>query len=141
MCAAHQAAFCRLRTGGVWTRQIVKWEWIMTWTKQIRAVVALTLILLVAWADTGVAKSKKKKEMPKGLPVLWQATNDIRNRNLFLGPGGAGMQPDLSRLTFIKEEKGGYSKKFCVRDAAARERVAKIGKEAQSETSAVRLLW
>ena len=113
----------------------------MTRTKQIRAIVALLLVVLVAWADTGVAKSKKKKEMPKGRPVLWQAPNDIRNRNLFLGPGGAGMQPDLSRLTFIKEEKGGYSKKFRVRDAAGREWVAKIGKEAQSETSAVRLLW
>ena len=51
------------------------------------------------------------------------------------------MRPDLRRITFIKEEKGGYSKKYRVRDGSGREWVAKIGKEAQSETSAVRLLW
>lgn len=51
------------------------------------------------------------------------------------------MRPDLRSLTFIKEEKGGYSRKYRVRDASGREWVAKIGKEAQSETSAVRLLW
>jgi len=51
------------------------------------------------------------------------------------------MRPDLRRITFIKEEKGGYSKKYRVRDGAGREWVVKIGKEAQSETSAVRLLY
>lgn len=51
------------------------------------------------------------------------------------------MRPDLRRLTVLKEEKGGYSKKYRVRDASGREWVAKIGKEAQSETAAVRLLW
>ncbi|HKR01689.1 MAG TPA: hypothetical protein VJT09_13500 [Pyrinomonadaceae bacterium] len=51
------------------------------------------------------------------------------------------MRPDTSRLTFIKAEKGGYSPKFRVRDARGREWVAKLGKEAQSETAAVRLLW
>src|SRR6185295_10607813 len=63
------------------------------------------------------------------------------SRDLFLGPGGAAMRPDVRRLTFIKEEKGGYSKKYRVRDASGREWVVKIGKEAQSETSAVRLLY
>jgi hypothetical protein len=51
------------------------------------------------------------------------------------------MRPDLERITFVKEEKGGYSKKYRVRDGAGSEWVAKIGKEAQSETAAVRLLW
>jgi hypothetical protein len=51
------------------------------------------------------------------------------------------MRPDLRRITFIKEEKGGYSKKYRIRDGSGHEWVAKIGKEAQSETSAVRLLW
>lgn len=51
------------------------------------------------------------------------------------------MKPDLSRLTFIKEEKGGYSKKYRVKDAKGRVWVAKLGKEAQSETAAVRLVW
>ncbi len=51
------------------------------------------------------------------------------------------MKPDLRRVTFIEEEKGGYSTKYRVRDGAGRIWVAKIGKEAQSETAASRLLW
>ncbi len=51
------------------------------------------------------------------------------------------MRPDLRQIKFIKEEKGGYSKKFRIQDAAGREWVAKVGKEAQSETAAVRLVW
>jgi hypothetical protein len=113
----------------------------MTWIKKMRVVVAVTLIVLSATIDTGLAKPKNKKEIPNGKPVLWRTPTDIRSRDLYLGPGGQAMRPDLQRLTFIKEEKGGYSKKFRVKDASGREWVAKIGKEAQSETSAVRLLW
>jgi len=76
-----------------------------------------------------------------GTPILWERPNDIGSRDLFLGPGGESMRPDVRRITFIKEEKGGYSKKYRVRDGSGRKWVAKIGKEAQSETSAVRLLW
>ena len=47
----------------------------------------------------------------------------------------------MSRVTFVKEETGGYSKKFRVRDGAGRVWVAKLGKEAQAETAAVRLVW
>jgi hypothetical protein len=86
-------------------------------------------------------KKKNNTAAPPGTPILWQKPNDISSRDLFLGPGGNGMRPDLRRIKFIKEEKGGYSKKYRVRDGAGREWVAKIGKEAQSETSAIRLLW
>lgn len=51
------------------------------------------------------------------------------------------MKPDLSKVTFIEEKKGGYSTKYRVRDAAGNEWIAKIGKEAQPDTSANRLLW
>jgi hypothetical protein len=87
------------------------------------------------------AKDKKKKTTPKGTPVLWREPVNIERRNLSLGPGGAAMKPNLSRIKFIKEEKGGYSTKYRISDASGRVWVAKIGKEAQSETSAVRLLW
>jgi len=86
-------------------------------------------------------KEKKKKEPPTGTPVLWREPVDIRSRDLLLGPGGAEMKPDLSRVTFIKEETGGYSKKYRVKDGRGRVWVAKIGEEAQSETAAVRLVW
>ena len=115
----------------------------MTWTKQIRTIVMLMLVMCMTAVDLSVAKPtpKKDKKAPSGTPVFWRRPVDIRNRDLFLGPGGSSMRPDLSRIEFIKEEKGGYSKKFRVRDGSGREWVAKIGKEAQSETSAVRLLW
>ena len=113
----------------------------MNTIKKLRVFVVVALILTLTSIDTGLAKSKKKKEALTGTPVLWQRPDDISSRDLFLGPGGEGMRPDLRRLTFIKEEKGGYSKKYRVRDGAGREWVVKIGKEAQSETSAVRLLY
>ncbi|HEY0430895.1 MAG TPA: hypothetical protein VGC61_03730, partial [Pyrinomonadaceae bacterium] len=103
---------------------------------------AVLLIALVCSLSVGAdAKKKDKKEVPRGTPILWRAPADISSRNLYLGPGGAAMKPDLSRITFIKEEKGGYSKKFRIRDGSGRAWVAKIGKEAQSETAAVRLIW
>src|SRR5207253_723195 len=71
--------------------------------------------------------------------VLWEAVN-ISEQNLFFGPGGEEMRPDLSRITFIEEEKGGYSTKYRVKDGAGNVWVAKVGKEAQSETASVRLI-
>jgi len=112
----------------------------MNTRKTLRTLIALALLLTITSVDSTQAK-KKKKEALTGTPILWQQPDDITSRDLYLGPGGETMRPDLGRITFIKEEKGGYSKKYRVRDGSGREWVAKIGKEAQSETSAVRLLW
>jgi len=99
-------------------------------------------MLILSCASVTLSQEKKeKKELPQGVPILWREPADIESRDLFLGPGGASMKPDLSRVTFVKEEKGGYSKKYRVKDARGRTWVAKLGKEAQSETSAVRLVW
>jgi hypothetical protein len=113
----------------------------MNQLKKLRIVVLAALFVTLIPINTGIAKKKKKEAPLRGTPVLWQQPNDISVRDLYLGPGGDEMRPDLRRIEFIKEEKGGYSKKYRVRDASGREWVAKIGKEAQSETSAVRLLW
>jgi len=111
-------------------------------TSKLGTAILLAIILCLSFVDAGVvAKSKKKKPAPRGTPVMWQRPSDISSRDLFLGPGGVSMRPDLRRITFIKEEKGGYSKKYRVRDGSGREWVVKIGKEAQSETSAIRLLY
>ncbi len=107
------------------------------WLILVPVLFALTLGL----TPVSSKKRKEKNQLPKGTPVLWHRPSDISSRDLFWGPGGKAMQPDLARVTFIEEEKGGYSKKYRVRDASGREWVAKIGKEAQSETAAVRLLW
>jgi len=103
-------------------------------------ITCLVIVSCFSTINTSSAKPKDKK-LPNGTPVLWRQPSDIATRDLYLGPGGESMRPDLRRITFVKEEKGGYSKKYRVRDASGREWVAKIGEEAQSETSAVRLLW
>ena len=113
----------------------------MNHKRKLVTLIVFALLLSVTSIETGFAKPKKKKEALTGTPVLWERPTDIAARDLYLGPGGAKMRPDVRRITFIKEEKGGYSKKYRVRDASGREWVAKIGKEAQSETSAVRLLY
>src|SRR5690349_1548078 len=113
----------------------------MNHKRKLVTLIVFALLLSVTSIETGLAKPKKKKEALTGTPIMWERPNDIRSRNLYLGPGGAAMRPDLRRITLIKEEKGGYSKKYRVRDGSGHEWVAKIGKEAQSETSAVRLLY
>src|SRR3712207_4198515 len=106
-------------------------------------VISIACVLSLAPSALAIpqGKEKKKESPPRGPPVLWREPSDISSRDLLLGPGGRRMRPDLRRLSFIKEEKGGYSKKYRVRDASGRVWVAKVGKEAQPETAAVRLLW
>jgi hypothetical protein len=102
---------------------------------------ALLLILALANFSAGQDKAKNEKVIPEGTPVMWSEPVDIASRDLYLGSGGEALKPDLSSVTLIKEEKGGYSTKYRVRDGSGREWVAKIGKEAQPETAAVRLMW
>ncbi|HEV7396408.1 MAG TPA: hypothetical protein VGN86_07855 [Pyrinomonadaceae bacterium] len=102
----------------------------------------LFLVLLIALVPSSVFTQKKgDDELPRGVPILWRDPVDISKRNLYWGPGGAAEKPDLSKVTLIKKETGGYSTKYRVRDGSGREWVAKVGKEAQAETSASRLLW
>ncbi|MBV8857282.1 MAG: hypothetical protein JOZ96_01345 [Acidobacteria bacterium] len=105
-----------------------------------RTFVALIALLLVLVPAVAAQDKTKKKGLPKGTPVLWRA-RDVARLDLAAGPGGAAMRPALRRLTFVKEEKGGWSKKYRVRDARGREWVAKVGEEAQPETAASRLIW
>ena len=103
---------------------------------------AFLLTLALALPAHGVQRGKgRKKESAAGTPVLWRDPGDVSALDLLNGPGGEAMKPDLSRLTFIREEKGGYSKKYRVKDGKGRVWVAKIGKEAQPETAATRLVW
>src|SRR5687767_4722719 len=100
-----------------------------------RALVALVALLLLTSALNTPAAAQKKKALPRGTPVLWRDRDPAR-LDLASGPGGASMRPVTRRLRFLKEEKGGYSKKYRVRDARGREWVVKVGKEAQSEAAA-----
>ncbi len=112
--------------------------------RRLAIVVVGALILLPASVLLG-QKDKKDKSDKQTLPdapaVLWREPTDIKSRDLFLGPGGQAMKPDLSHVTFIKQETGGHTTKYRVRDGQGREWVAKLGNEAQSETAASRLVW
>jgi hypothetical protein len=118
-------------------------------TKNAYWVLSLVLLLIFpvlaaaqdSKSDESKNKDKKEKKQPTGTPVFWRAPDDIETRNLLLGAGGEEMKPDISHLTFIEQKKGGYSTKYRVRDAKGNEWVAKIGKEAQSDTAANRILW
>ncbi len=101
---------------------------------------ALTVFSLAAHAPAAQDK-KEKKAAPVGTPVLWRAPDDLPARDLYLGPGGEALKPDLSSLTFESDETGGYSVKWNVRDGSGKKWTAKLGKEAQAETAAVRLMW
>ncbi|HZI20294.1 MAG TPA: hypothetical protein VEY09_17065 [Pyrinomonadaceae bacterium] len=107
-------------------------------TRAFFSIVVLAAALSVSPAP---ASAQERGRRPAGTPVLWRAHRSPSSLDLYWGPGGRRMRPDLRRLTFIREEKGGYSTKYRVRDASGRVWVAKVSKEAQSETAATRLLW
>jgi hypothetical protein len=103
------------------------------------------MILVLALPFAGISQDKDKQKDEKkeltGKPVMWKDPTDLESRNLILGAGGEEMKPDVSQLTFIEQKTGGFSTKYRVKDAKGNEWVAKIGKEAQTDTAANRLLW
>jgi hypothetical protein len=101
----------------------------------------LLLVIMILFGSPTLGAAQKKKEMPAGTPVLWRQPVGIEERNLLTGAGGDAMKPDLSQVTFIEDETGGYSTKYRVRDATGNVWIAKVGKEAQSETASNRLVW
>jgi len=104
----------------------------------------LFLVLMLALPFSAAAqddKAKKEKKAPIGTPVFWTAPSDVGSMNLLLGAGGEAMKPDVSKVTFVEQKTGGYSTKYEVRDAKGNKWVAKIGKEAQTDTAANRLVW
>jgi hypothetical protein len=89
---------------------------------------------------TGHQKQRAGKDA-LGTPVLWREPSDIGSRNLYLGPGGEALKPDLSKVTLIEEKESAASAKFRVRDGSGREWIVKAGGEAQSEVAADRITW
>ena len=103
---------------------------------------AIYLIVLLSLVTSGYAQKKTKapKPLPTGKAIMWEPVN-TRDLDLYEGPGGTAMHPDLSSIKFIKEEKKGHNKKFRISDGSGRIWIAKLGREAQPETAAVRLLY
>jgi hypothetical protein len=94
--------------------------------------VRFSLLLVVS---IGIAAAQGKTEA-----VMWEKVK-IADRDLYDGPGGKRMRPDLSKIELIEEEKKGHNKKYRIKDGSGQVWVAKLGREARPETAAVRLLW
>ena len=96
--------------------------------------------LAVCMLAIGLGFSQEKaKEAPVNA-VLWEPV-DIKGRDVFLGPGGRALVPDLKNAAMMGRQPGGNNLKYRLRDRHGNEWVAKIADESQPETAAVRLLW
>ena len=109
------------------------------------AMIALALALVVALQPQSIQAQKGKKKSDKRETtfsgrVLWRDPGAIHTRNLLYGPGSSALAP-APPFTFIKEDKEGESPKLDVRDARGVLWSVKLGEEAQSETTATRLVW
>lgn len=111
----------------------------MFYKQQLNLFVLAGIFSLLA-AVAAAQDENVKKPLPQGKAILWEAVN-IESRDLFNGPGGTKMKPDLRRIEFIKEEKAGHNKKYRIKDGSGKIWIAKLGREAKPETAAVRLLW
>lgn len=109
----------------------------------VRYFVLIAMGLVMTSAQSAVAQSSDTANdgiAPAGKPVMWEAV-DPSTLDLFWGPGGEAMKPELSKIEFIEEEKSGHNKKYRIKDGAGSVWVAKLGREAQPETAAVRLIY
>ncbi|HLM01965.1 MAG TPA: hypothetical protein VK400_12995 [Pyrinomonadaceae bacterium] len=100
----------------------------------------LSIIILLLTTNGAFSQQETKRGDLTGKPVIWKPVN-IGQRDLYLGPGGKAMAPNLRRVTFIRKETGGNNLKYRIKDASGKVWVAKIADESQPETVAVRLLW
>ena len=105
----------------------------------------LAILTVVSAVSAGPKKAKKAPKRVEGISgqanvVLWSNPTNIRQRNLFSGPGGEQDSPQTS-FTFVKEDLDGTSPKLIVLDQDGVKWKAKLGPEAQPETVATRLVW
>lgn len=101
---------------------------------------ALLFIILLFSAIILFPQKKTEKNAPAGNAVMWKPVR-ISQQDLFYGPGGKAMLPNLKRITFIRKETGGNNLKYRIKDGSGKVWVAKIADESQPETVAVRFLW
>lgn len=109
------------------------------------ALIVFAVILVLAFQPQSIQAQKGKKKSNKGATtfssrVLWNDPGAIQSRDLLYGPGSRALAPQPP-FTFIKEDKEGESPKLDVRDGRGVLWSVKMGEEAQSETTATRLVW
>jgi hypothetical protein len=109
--------------------------------------VALFLAAILVGLPSAQAAKKKHKQNRGEAEItgtvrtmIWREPMNIRNLNLFYGPGGAEHAPH-STFTFRKEDLKGSNPKFDVEDENGVKWKVKLGSEARPETVASRLVW
>jgi hypothetical protein len=102
----------------------------------------LVIVCGLVATDSDLAQSKSRKDVKErgARAVLWRDPGNISQRDLLYGPGSAQLAP-IGPFTFVQEDKSGESPKFEVRDARGDLWTIKLGREAQAETVATRLVW
>ncbi len=111
----------------------------------VLVVATLAGALLVTVACGGRTTVRTTAANPAAVDVtqLWQEPADLESRDLFAGPVVTAVTaPDAAAaFTFEKADRTGYSPGYDVRDANGVEWSVKLGKEAQTEVVASRILW
>lgn len=96
---------------------------------------------LAACAPPPHAKTRAT-QIDADIAELWQEPVDLPARDLFAGPGGAGLAPQATAtFTFSAFKTTGTNPGYDVRDASGRMWSVKLGIEAQSEVTTSRILW
>ncbi len=102
--------------------------------------VLLTAVVMPVSSKTSQTTQNQRTQPVGTRAVIWQHPGDISSRDLFYGPGSKALAPKPP-FRFIEEDKSGTTPKFKVKDASNVEWSVKLGRESQSETVAVRLVW
>ena len=116
-------------------------------TRGLSCAVFIAMFALVSrdcvWAKP--ENRDKKGETVKAAelnPVLWRDPGDVASLDVIDGAGGKDHAPDPGGVfTFEKEDREGTNPKFDVKDEKGIHWKVKLGKEAQAETAATRLMW
>jgi hypothetical protein len=108
-------------------------------------VVGLLLFLVLALSTACAPPPDaaiRTSETAADIAELWNPPDDLLQRDLFAGPGGAALAPSPDgTFEFVAFKTSGTNPGYDVRDTAGRVWSVKLGVEAQSEVTASRILW
>jgi hypothetical protein len=109
-------------------------------------VTALITLVTALVFETAALRAKARAQavdpVATNIAELWQEPADLEGRDLFTGPSAAMPPPDPKvPFTFVAVDRTGYSRGYDVTDAGGVEWSIKLGKEAQTEVVASRILW
>lgn len=105
--------------------------------------VAIALVVFLAAPSGSVRQSAGRPSRPDApLAELWVDPGDVGRRDALHGPGGRAGAPRPDAVYEVVDlDTTGYSGGYTVTDAQGRRWDVKIGREAQTEVVASRVLW